>query len=65
MDDDQDYYLGRAEAELTLAQQSTIPAAVKAHYLLASHYLDLVYSGETAETAPPRVQPGERSGRRA
>jgi hypothetical protein len=41
--DDHAYYHGRAEAELTAAATSGHPAAVRAHYLLAGFYLDLVH----------------------
>jgi hypothetical protein len=44
--EDKDYFLERAEAELDLAQVSTNAAAVRAHYVLASYYLDRVYGGE-------------------
>lgn len=37
------YFYRRAEAELKLAQHAEHPAAVKAHYLLASHYLDSLH----------------------
>ena len=43
-----DYFLARAEAELQLAQTSTHPSAMRAHYLLAGHYLDRVY-GEPSD----------------
>ena len=46
-----DYYLERAEAELTMAQRSTSPQAVKAHYTLAGYYLDLVYSERSGISA--------------
>jgi len=45
MQSDTDYYYRRAEAELEQAQRATSPAAVKAHYTLAGHYLDRVYGG--------------------
>ena len=41
--DDRAYYESRAEAELALAQQAEHPAVVKAHYILAGTYLDIVY----------------------
>lgn len=44
MDPDSDYYLQRAEAELTMAQAADHPAAVRAHYHLAGFYLDRVHS---------------------
>jgi hypothetical protein len=37
------YFYDRAEAELELAQSAEHPAAVRAHYLLAGHYLDRFY----------------------
>ncbi len=43
--DDKDYFRERAEAELRMAQRARDPAAVRAHYTLAGHYLDRVYSG--------------------
>jgi hypothetical protein len=42
-DEDLSYYQMRAEAELEQAQQSSHPEAVKAHYLLAGMYLDMVH----------------------
>ena len=39
------YLEERAEAELSLAQAAAHPAAVRAHYLLAGHYLDRLYQG--------------------
>ncbi len=40
---DKEYLEQRAEAELSLAQAATHPAAVRAHYLLAGFYLDRIY----------------------
>lgn len=40
------YFYDRAEAELKLAQSAAHPAAVRAHYLLAGHYLDRFYTPE-------------------
>lgn len=37
------YFYRRAEAELEMAQIADHPAAVKAHYLLANHYLDSLH----------------------
>ncbi|UYY58570.1 hypothetical protein [Sphingomonas sp. S2-65] len=37
------YFYDRAEAELKMAQTAAHPAAVRAHYLLAGHYLDRFY----------------------
>jgi hypothetical protein len=50
-DRDLTYLYARAEEELELAQQAEHPAAVKAHYLLAGHYLDGVYGKEGAPEA--------------
>lgn len=44
------YFYDRAEAELELAQSAEHPAAVRAHYLLAGHYLDRFY-GEPGDEA--------------
>jgi hypothetical protein len=41
--DDILYYSRRAEAELDRAQHATHPAAARAHYVIANHYLDRVY----------------------
>ena len=50
--DDLAYFYRRAEAELELAQQAEHPAAVKAHYLLASHYLDSLHDAGVEEADP-------------
>jgi hypothetical protein len=48
--DDRTYYESRAEAELELAQQAEHPAVVRAHYILAGNYLDIVHGdGKPAE----------------
>jgi hypothetical protein len=49
---DVDYFSGRAEQEIELAQAAAHPAAVHAHYKLAGYYLDRVYSGPGAQTRP-------------
>jgi hypothetical protein len=49
--DDFDYLEGRAELELALAQSATHAEAVRAHYELASAYLDRIH-GETPQKAP-------------
>ncbi|MEA2998945.1 MAG: hypothetical protein QOK17_778 [Sphingomonadales bacterium] len=41
--EDQEYYERRAEAEIALAQQAGHGAAVRAHYELASAYLDRIH----------------------
>lgn len=48
MRDDALYFYDRAETELELAQRATHPLAVRAHYIIANHYLDRCYSGTTA-----------------
>jgi hypothetical protein len=48
--DDRDYFDRRAEAEIALAQRATHSSVVRAHYELASAYLDLIY-GETQRPA--------------
>lgn len=40
MRDDSNYFYDRAETELELAQRATHPLAVRAHYIIANHYLD-------------------------
>jgi hypothetical protein len=45
MRDDQVYFYERAETELELAQRATHPLAVRAHYIIANHYLDRCYGG--------------------
>lgn len=44
--DNLDYFQKRAEAELALAQKAEHANAVRAHYLLAGYYLDLVHNEE-------------------
>ena len=47
-----DYFQQRAEAELQLAQAAEHANAVRAHYVMAGHYLDLVHNDEAqAESA--------------
>lgn len=53
--EDQAYYLERAEEELERAQRSDHPDAVKAHYLLAGFYLDLVYGEGTPTGTESRI----------
>lgn len=45
MRDDEIYFYERAETELELAQRATHPLAVRAHYIIANHYLDRCYGG--------------------
>ena len=49
--EERDYYERRAEAEICLAQQAQHARAVKAHYELASAYLDRVH-GDTPSAGP-------------
>jgi hypothetical protein len=42
----------RAEVALDLAQLAPHPAAVRAHYIMAGHYLDRLY-GQDNEVAVP------------
>ena len=48
---DKDYFERRAEAEIEAAQASSHAAAVRAHYELAGHYLDLVHNPDQAAPA--------------
>lgn len=41
---DREYFRFRAEAEIEAAQRARHPAAARAHYLIAGHYLDLAYN---------------------
>jgi len=41
-EDDQVYFQHRAEVELAIAQKSTTPEVVRAHYLLSEAYLEKV-----------------------
>jgi len=47
--DDRAYYELRAEAELELAQRAEHPAVVRAHYILAGNYLDIVYGNDAKD----------------
>ena len=49
--DDRSYYYHRAAAEVSMAQKATGPQAVRAHYDLASHYLDQAYGGGSGRPA--------------
>jgi hypothetical protein len=56
MEQDYDYFEGRAEAELEMAVKATDPAAAKAHYLLAAMYLDRIHgSGERGSAEAPAM----------
>jgi hypothetical protein len=56
---DPNYLYYRAEEELELAQAAEHPAAVKAHYLLAGHYLDSFYGAVTPATDAPAAPANE------
>ena len=51
MRDDRAYFYERAEAEIGMAQKAASAQAVRAHYHLASHYLDRAYSDASGEPA--------------
>lgn len=51
VEDDKEYFYKRAENELEMAQRAEIPAVVRAHYMLASHYLDMVYNDDAPHAA--------------
>ena len=53
--DDKDYYLERAEAELTLGDAAGDRRAAWAHFQLAGRYLDLAYGGGEEEAADAPV----------
>jgi hypothetical protein len=54
---DRDYFYVRAETELTRAQRAEHPAAMRAHYILAGFYLDLVYPPDAPVQRPiPRYR---------
>ncbi|HEV7661120.1 MAG TPA: hypothetical protein VGO55_14875 [Allosphingosinicella sp.] len=46
---DRCYYEARAEAEIEAAHQASHPAAARAHYVLAAHYLDLAHNPEAGD----------------
>lgn len=46
-----DYYEGRAETQIELAQRAQCPRAVQAHYQLASAYLDRIH-GDNPKAEP-------------
>lgn len=62
MANDDNYLYARAEAELNMARRAVAPEAVKAHYVLAGHYLDRFYQGQQAAAASSSpIAPGGRS----
>jgi len=50
------YYERRAEAEIALAQKAQHTRAVKAHYELASAYLDRIHAQIRSERARPLIR---------
>ena len=52
--DDKDYFERRAEAEIAMAQRATHASVVRAHYELATAYLDRIY-GETPAAVEQRA----------
>jgi len=46
MKSEQEYLYTRAESELKMAQRAACPEAVRAHYVLAGHYLDRLHGGD-------------------
>ncbi len=63
-DEDCLYFIGRAEAELELAQRAEHPKAVEVHYGLAESYLDRVYGGGSEEGAIPPPSGSPKAARR-
>lgn len=61
---DRNYYEQRAEAELKAAEGSIQPEAVRAHYVLAGFYLDLVH-GDAAGDRSVLSEQGAAMRRRA
>jgi hypothetical protein len=61
------YFQQRAEAEIETACRAPHPKAVEAHYLMASHYLDLAHdaldAGQLRDcmTAPEELSPALRA----
>jgi hypothetical protein len=51
--DDPDYLARRAEAAIGRAQEAEHPAAVRAHYVMASAYLARLYPPENERPQPP------------
>ena len=49
--DEREYYEKRAEAEIALAQQAAHASVVRAHYELATAYLDRIHGDGSASPA--------------
>jgi hypothetical protein len=47
------YWEARAEQEIEAARRSDDPRAVRAHYLLAGYYLDLVHNPDARPPGGP------------
>jgi len=50
-DQDESWYIQRAEQELELAQAAEHPAVVRAHYLIAESYLERANDPEVGPSA--------------
>ena len=59
--EDRNYFERRAEAEIEAAQAASHAAVVRAHYEMASHYLDLVHNPET-QAGPDSTEPERWAG---
>jgi hypothetical protein len=59
--EEKDYYLDRAEIELTLGDEAENRRAAWAHFQLAGRYLDLVYRGPANDDAEPTPAPDLRA----
>lgn len=55
--DDLSYFQKRAEKELEMARKADTLGAVKAHYRLATFYLDRVHGDESLPARLPDDQP--------
>lgn len=51
--EDSDYYRGRAEAEIAAAHKAEKPEAMRAHYILAGHYLNRAHGASPREVEAP------------
>ncbi len=55
-----DYYLARAEAELTLGDEAADDRAAWAHFQLAGRYFDLAFGGGAPDELPVSAMPEQR-----
>ena len=60
-DDDLNYFEGRAQTELEMAQRSETPEVTAAHYNLAEAYLERVDALRASATTEPGGPGGEAS----